>query len=324
MILITGATGFLGRYLVTYFAEKGRKIVAYARNQEKVQKLFSELDNVEIRIGDILNPIDLAEAMEGVEYVIHTAAIVSFYKADREQMKRVNVQGTANIVNIALEFQVKKLLFVSSIATFDRISASGVISEKNKWNPKTKTSFYAKTKYAAELEVFRGIEEGLPAVICNPGVILGFGDWEQSSPTVFKNVYKGLTRYPSGMNGFVGVMDVVRACDALLNSDKENGEKYILVANSLAYKDQLGMIANGLNKKPPTKQAPNFLVRAVASLLEMLTSRPKISKELARTLTQKYQYDGTRIVREFDFQYEPIKKTISEACSQYLDFVKKN
>ncbi|RMG67560.1 MAG: NAD-dependent epimerase/dehydratase family protein, partial [Bacteroidetes bacterium] len=249
MILVTGATGFLGRFVVDELLSNGRSVRVLVRDAANRTLPWGE--GVEVIDGDILDVMALAQAMEGVEAVIHAAAMVSFQKKDRERVRQVNEEGTARVVDACLAAGVRRLVHVSSIGAVGRSPKGEAITEQTPWQPEQAQSTYAKSKRRAEMEVYRGIAEGLDAVMVNPGLILGPGDWTQGTPRIFATVAGGLRFRNHGTNGLVGAADVARACHLLLDAEVPAGERYILVAANQDYGQFLGSIAEALGKRPP-------------------------------------------------------------------------
>jgi nucleoside-diphosphate-sugar epimerase len=201
MILITGGTGFLGSYIIKELVEKGHTVRAIRRSAKLPFWISKDiLDKVEWVDGDILDVVALQDAMEGVSAVIHSAAAVSFNKKDRKQMYQVNVEGTANVVNIALEMNVPRLVHISSVAALGRTVNGLHVNEEKKWEESKTNTHYAISKFKAELHVWRGMSEGLDTVILNPSTILGYGDWKSGSCAIFKQVHDGFKWYTSGIN----------------------------------------------------------------------------------------------------------------------------
>ena len=222
MILVTGGTGLLGSHLLLELARSGKNVRALKRkssNISQVRKVFlyyvqnadELLQNIEWFEGDLLDFGSIEDSLEGVKEIYHAGAVVSFYPSDHKSMLKVNIEGTANLVNLALEKAISKFCYVSSVSTLGRADNLGLTDEETYWKASNKNSQYAISKYGAEREVWRGIEEGLNAVIVNPSVILGPGDWKSGSPAFFSRIGKGLKFYTSGINGFVDVRDVSKA-----------------------------------------------------------------------------------------------------------------
>ncbi len=318
MILLTGGTGFLGSYILNDLLNRGEKVRMLARNPDKVEPR----DGLEVVQGDILDVSSLEKAFQGVTKVIHAAAVVSFWPRRREEMFEINVQGTANMVNFSLDADVEKFVHVSSVAAMGRTLNGPMITEDVKWTKSKYNSAYADTKHEAELEVYRGVQEGLKAVIGNPGLILGAGNWNAGSPKLYKTVANGLKFYNPGENGIVSAKDVSRGILTLLDSEMVNGERFLLVSDNIPIKKVLEMIAESLGKKGPTIAPPKFLSIGVGRLSEIygnLTNKePLITAETMRNSYEKFQYDGSKITRLLGFEYTSLKDFIQETGKQYL------
>jgi dihydroflavonol-4-reductase len=322
MILVTGGTGFLGSYLLQHLVEKGMAVRAIRRSHKAIPWIAPAIiEKVEWVDGDILDVVALQEAMEGVDTVIHSAAIVSFVKKDRKEMYQVNVDGTANVVNMALEKGIKRLVHISSVAALGRTAGGGHVTEEKKWETSKVNTHYAISKYKAELQVWRGIAEGLDAVILNPSTILGYGDWHSSSCAIFRNVYEEFKWYSPGINGFVDVDDVARATIALMESGI-NEQRYIVNGATWSFKQLQDTIADNFGKKRPSKATTPFLM-AVAWRLEKIKSlfsgkRPLLTKESARVAQSKTWFENDKIRRDLPgFSFTPLEETIKKACEKY-------
>ncbi|HEY4205502.1 MAG TPA: SDR family NAD(P)-dependent oxidoreductase, partial [Puia sp.] len=227
-VLVTGGTGFLGTYILRQLIEKGYSVRAIRRDHRRHSFIPpSVLSGIEWVQCDLLDPLGLEEAMTGVDAVIHAAALVSFEDADRQELFRTNVEGTANVVNMALEQGVRRFVHVSSVAALGRTNKGETVNEEKKWDNNKGQTNYAISKFYGELEVWRAIGEGLPAVIVNPSTILGVGDWNQSSCAIFKSIYNEFPWYSNGINGFVDVGDVAGAVIRLMEADI-SGQRFIL------------------------------------------------------------------------------------------------
>jgi dihydroflavonol-4-reductase len=319
MILLTGGTGFLGRYVLDELLGQGEQVRMLVRNPSKVPSRLG----LEVVEGDILDVLSLEKAMDGVDKVVHAAAVVSFWKRRLAEMREINVQGTANVVDAALDAKVKQLVFVSSVAALGRPDVSvGPIDEQAKWVKSRYNTEYGRTKYLSELEVQRGVEEGLPAVICNPAIIVGAGDWEMGAPKLFTTVAKGLRFYNPGITGFVPAVDVARAIRVLLDSDVHNGERFVLVSDSLPYKEFFAWVAESVKAKAPSTAPPAFVVGLAARLSQFVAGitgkEPLITPQTARMSRGKFQYDGSKICKRFDFKYSDLRQIVKETGTQYL------
>ena len=323
-IFITGGTGFLGSYLIKELIEKNYDVRAIRRNGKLPSYISKEIfDKVEWVDGDILDVISLEEAMEGMDSVIHAAAIVSFGKKDREPMYQVNVEGTANVVNIALEKNIKRLVHISSVAALGRTANGGSVNEEKKWEESKVNTHYAKSKYKAELEVWRGISEGLNGVILNPSTFLGYGDWNNGSCAIFKNVYEEFKWYTPGINGFVDVQDAARATIALMETDITE-QRYIINGDNWAFKKLQDTIALNMGKKKPTRPTTPFLMN-IAWRMEKVKSffsgkKPFLTKDSARVAQSKTYFENDKLLKALPgFSFTPLEQTITEASKKYLN-----
>lgn len=327
-ILVTGGTGFLGGYILLHLLEKGYTVKALRRSQNlPVHIPPASLEKVEWIEGDILDLVSLQDAMLGVDCVIHSAAVVSFAKKDKERMMKINVEGTANVVNMALDGGVRKLVYISSVAALGRTLHGETVSEEKKWEENKLTTNYAKSKNKAELEVWRGMAEGLDAVILNPSTILGFGDWSTGSSAIFKNVYKEFPWYSKGMNGFVDVEDVARAAVLLMESDITE-QRFIINGDNWTFKNLLDAIARALDKKPPHKEATPFiagLAWRMAWLKAKLTGgKAFLTRESARVAQSNTTFANTKILNALPgFHFTPLAQTIAHAGKKYLQLAAK-
>jgi nucleoside-diphosphate-sugar epimerase len=265
--------------------------------------------------------VSLEEAMEGVDAVIHSAAIVSFLKKERKQMYQVNVDGTANVVNMMLEKNIRRLVYISSVAALGRTADGGHVNEEKKWEDSKVNTHYAISKYKAEMEVWRGCAEGLETIILNPSTILGYGDWNSGSSAVFKNVYKEFKWFVPGTNGFVDVEDVAKAAVLFLESNITE-QRYIVSGHTWAFKNIQEAIADQFNKRKPTKEATAFLL-GIAWRLEWLKSKfsgskPLLSKESAKVASSKTWFENDKILKALPgFSFTPLEETIKKACEKY-------
>lgn len=318
MILVTGGTGQIGsRLLLNLTKNKAYKVRAIYRNTqslEKIRQLFvkhsdsgaAQFDTIEWIQADLSNIPALEKAFEGVTFVFHCAGLISFQPQDFDKLIEVNVQGTANIVNLSIDFGVKKLCYVSSVATLSTLPHTP-IDEENDWNNEDNNTDYAISKHGAEMEVWRGSQEGLPVVIVNPSVVLGGDFTDRGSGLLYKKVADGLRYYPAGATGFVGVDDVVRAMVQLQFSEVD-GERFVLNAENLTYKAVLERIANQLGVKPPTKRVSHQMLRFLARLDGVLSflhlKKRTLTLASADALGTVTTYNGEKIKKYIDFNYE--------------------
>ena len=306
MILVTGSTGLVGAHLLYKLISNNEKVRAIYRNEGKlnnVKKVFSTyiddyknlFENIDWVKADILDIPSLSKAFKGIDYVYHCAAFVSFEPDKYHLLRRTNIEGTANIVNLCISNSV--------------------------WNPEEEHSVYAITKYGAEMEVWRGTQEGVDAIIVNPGVILGAGIWRYGSGNLFKKARKGLNYYTAGTIGVVAIEDVISIMVALLKSDIIN-ERYVLVAENWTYKKFLQALAKSVNSKEPKKMASKKLL-SFAWRLDWLKhkitgKRRQLTKHLAQSLSSETNYNSDKIKNALNYAFKDINKSITEIGNLYL------
>lgn len=332
MVLVTGGTGLVGSHLLYELSQSPVKIRATYRNPEKrsmVRKLFDyyskgaphRFDDIEWVQCDILDVLDLQDALVGIDMVYHCAALVSFHRGDFQRLIKVNREGTTNLVNLCLEHKIKKFGHISSTAAIGGTEGF-LVTEQTKWKVSPRTSGYAISKYGAEREVWRASEEGMDVVILNPSVIVGAGDWNESSLTIFRSVAKGLKFYTPGQNAFVDARDVARIFVHLMQSDWKN-ERFLCVSENVPFRTFLQMIAQNLGKKGPTISTPYWLMGLtwrIAGFVAFLTgSKPTITKETAKSAFSTMEYSNAKIRDAIDYTFIPVQDAIQNAISGRLD-----
>ena len=314
-ILVTGAAGLVGKELVQQLLQQGFNVKAIYHSTP----LSITHPNLETASCDILDVIGLEEVMESITHVYHCAAIVSFDPKEKFHLLKINIEGTANIVNACIDAGVKKLVHVSSVAALGRIRKGEWVTEKMNWTEETSNSIYGKSKYLGELEVWRGIGEGLQAVIVNPTVIFGGDSWDTSSSAIFKTAYNEFKWYTEGVSGFVDVRDVARAMIELMNSEI-TAQRFILNGENLPYQEIFSSIAKCFGKNPPSKKVTPLLAELVwrmEAIKTMLTGKKHLlTKETARTGQAKVYFDNSKILKALpQFQFTKIKDTIARTCA---------
>ncbi len=318
-IFITGATGLVGSYLARLLLKKGYQVRALKRAKSKLDLIGADAEKqIEWITGDVLDIPALEEAMEDVDQVFHCAAMVSYDPKYQKEMMDINVNGTANVINVALYQNIKKLVHISSIAALGKSKHGEAVSEKTKWERDKNNTNYSVSKYLSEQEVWRGYAEGLPVAIVNPSVVLGAGRWHQSSTGLFKQVYDGLKFYPLGGNGFVDVRDVARMALQVMESDIE-GERFLANGANLKFRDLFNQMAAGLDKPVPTIKVTPLLggiAWRTMWLKSKLTGRsPLITQETVRSATGTVTYDAKKSKELLNFEYTPIEETIRETTA---------
>jgi dihydroflavonol-4-reductase len=322
-IFITGGTGFLGAYIIKELVSRGHKVRALRRSNKLPAFIAADVfKEVEWVNGDILDIPFVEDVTKEAAAVIHTAAKISFSAKDRIEMFQANVEGTANMVNAAVINNIPRFVYVSSVAALGRTANGDTVNEEKKWEDSGLNTQYAISKYHAEMEVWRGMGEGLNMVIVNPSTILGYGDWNTGSCTIFKNVYHAFPWYTNGVNGFVDVEDVARATVLLMESDIAS-KRFILNGDNWSFRQLFNTIADGFEKKHPHKEATPFLAE-IAWRLEKIKAvfsgkTPLLTKESARVAQTKTYFDNTRVVNALPgFAFTNLEETIKTACAKYL------
>ena len=331
MILVTGGTGLVGSHLLYQLTSQNKQVRAIYRTTksfdsvkkvfsyftEDVEGLFSKIDWVK---ADITDTPSLEKVFVNIDTVYHVAALVSFNPKDYRKMRKVNIDGTANVVNFAIACKVQKLCFVSSIAAIGDSINNEVVTEENEWSIESGNNGYSITKHGAEMEVWRASQEGVDVVIVNPGVILGAGFWKINTGQFFSKVAKGFSYFTEGITGFIGVTDVVKSMIVLTESDVKN-EGFILVSENKSFKQVFTEIAENLEKKPPTKKVSKTVtsfLRRMDAIISFVTGKKRlITKDSANSLHSKTYYSSDKIKRSIDFEFTPIKSVIKEVCVSY-------
>lgn len=336
MILVTGGTGLVGAHLLYELTNSGQTVKALRRAQSNtgwLKKIFSyytsQVDELYSRIewveGDILDYLSLEEALKGVTTIYHCAAIVSFHGDDTDIMLNNNVKGTGNLIDAAIQNGVQRFCHVSSIAALGKTQDGSEITEETYWTPSKRKSGYSLSKFFSEMEVWRGIEEGLDAVIVNPSIIIGPGNWDIGSPKLFQSIWKGLKYYTKGITGFVDVRDVVKAMIMLMDNsrfEEVKNQRFILNAGNLSYQDFFNKIADGLNKPRPKNFASDVKLHIawrMAKAGSFFTGRrPVITREAVSGSNQKNHYSGVKISRKIGFEYRSLDSSIADIAELFL------
>lgn len=332
MIFVTGGTGLVGAHLLYELTLAGHNVKALKRktsNLQQVVKTFSYYtqnpDELFARIewvdGDILDYFAIENLLNGVTEIYHCAAIVSFDPKERKKMISNNVEGTANLVNAAIENGVKKFCHVSSVAALGQVENGAMITEETNWVPSKKVSGYSESKFFSEAEIWRGMEEGLDAVIVNPSIILGPANWDTGSAKMFKTVWDGMKFFTRGITGFIDVKDVVRAMILLMddaNFSTAKNNRFLLSAENISYGNVFFQIADALGKPRPKYFASDALLGLVwrsAKIAGMITGKsPLVTRETAANASRVRNFDGSKITRIFGFQYLPVADSIQHTA----------
>jgi nucleoside-diphosphate-sugar epimerase len=321
MIGVTGANGLVGSFIVRKLIDEGEKFVAFKRPASDISLLGDLVEKVEWRTLDLTDPVTMDDALQGVTSVIHCAAMVSFNPRNARKIAAINISGTQNIVNACLANGIRRLVYISSVAALGRIKGQTHIDEGNKWTDNNLNTNYAESKYLAELEVFRGQEEGLSTVILNPSVILAPADWEKSSARLFKYAWEERSFYIEGSMNYVDVRDVAKAAYALLKSGLEN-DRFIVNAGSVSFKLFFEAVARQFAKKPPRIRLRKNFLKIVAGLetlrARIARSEPVITGETARLAGTNFEYKNDKIKNVLKFEFETLDNTLAWCCRYYM------
>jgi nucleoside-diphosphate-sugar epimerase len=332
MILVTGGTGLVGSHLLYKLTQKGHQVKAIYRSEKKIEtvkhvfsyytklvdELFSKIEWIE---ADINNIPSLTIAFKDITKVYHCAAFISFDTKDYYTLRHVNIEGTANIVNFCLSNNIEKLCYVSSIATVGESENGKLITEETHWNPEKDHSVYAITKYGAEMEIWRGTQEGLNAVVVNPGIIIGPGFWRGGSGSFFTLAHKGMSHYTNGIEGYVDIDDVVVPMIELMESSINN-ERYILTSENLSFKDFFTKLAIALKVNPPKREASRALL-SIAWRLDWLRSfllgkRRRLTQHSASSIHLKSYYSSEKVMSTLGYKFKSIDESVALTSRLFL------
>lgn len=330
MNFVTGGSGLVGSHILLELAKNQEAIVALKRSStdlSTVKELFlsnnlsSEFNTIKWVDGSLSEINGLIELMEGCKYVYHAAALVSFDSSDRQELIQTNIEGTSNLVDAALKVKPEKFIYLSSTSAIGKQPKTEIINESNEWDPDHKNGHYSFSKHYAEREVWRGIEEGLNAVMLNPAVILGPGKWGTSSTRMFSTVYNGLQFYTKGGNAFVDVRDVAQIAIKLAKSSI-TAERFLVFSENLSFRKIMGLIAKGLNRKPASYLATPFMGYVAGLYSEIWAvlsgSHPLITRESSRSANSVQAYSNQKILAAVQHEFIPIKQSIADTCQQFL------
>jgi nucleoside-diphosphate-sugar epimerase len=321
MIGVTGANGLLGSFIVRKLLDLDEPFIAFKRNGSDVSLLSDVNGRIQWRDVDLLDPVSTEDALQGVTSIIHSAARVSFNPRLAREITAVNVQGTRNLIDAALANGIDRFIFISSVGALGRMKGQAVLDETNKWVDNAQHTVYATSKYLAELEVFRGQEEGLQTLTLNPSVILAPADWTKSSARLFKYVWDERLFYIDGSLNYVDVRDVATAACMALKSGIEN-ERFIVSAGSVSVREFFEAVAHRFGKRPPMVKLNKNLVKIVAGFetlrARLHRSEPLITAETARLADTRFQYQNDKIKNAFQLQFHPLEETIDWCCQYYI------
>ncbi len=332
MILVTGATGLVGSHLTYHLVSKGHKVKLLVRSMDKISRLEKTFNYYEDKLsayedqitycqGDILDIFSLEDALgKDTDYVFHCAGLVSFAKKDKKQLMATNKEGTANMVDACIDAGIKKFIYVSSIAALGD-SPSNIINEENQAFEFNPLSVYGNSKHYGELEVWRGTEEGMNAVVVNPTVIIGPGEWSQGSPQLFKTIYKGMPFFTTGTTGFVDVRDVAKVMSELAFGEIVN-QQFILNNENLNYRQFFNLVADKLSVRRPRFEAQPWMMQALATITVFISKftgkSAQINSDTASSAFSKTFYDNAKIQEVLETNFEGIENAIAFTAGCFM------
>ena len=328
MNLVTGATGLLGTHLMMELLSRGERVRALVRpsaNRNSVEEVFrfcnnNLFENIEWVEGDVLDIDSLEQAMQGCSHVFHCAAIVSYHPSERTEMYRVNAEGTANVINMALHLGNIKVGFVSSIAAIGKAKNNEQVDEESEWVENDMNTHYAITKQLSEMEFWRGIHEGIEGVAFNCGFIIGPGSFERSSPSLFRKLNEGMRFYPPGGTGFIAVADAAW-CIAELTLGPTTRERFILVTENRSMKEIFQLVAQSLGVKVPTQEAKPWILQVarIAEWLKEKTTGRKalVTRETVKNASLRFYYDSSKMQRATNLKSTPISEAIQQTAAYF-------
>ena len=322
MIAITGANGLLGSFIVQRLLADKIPLMGIKRADSDLTLVKTIQAELTWQDADVLDPIGLTAAFRGVDTVIHAAGLVSFNTSRRDELFLVNTEGTRNVVNACIASGVKRLIYISSIAALGRQKGTSQLDEETKWEESSLNSHYAKSKYLAELEVFRGQEEGLEVSIVNPSVILAPADWEKSSAQLFKYIWKGQKFYTHGYMNVVDVRDVAESVVRLLSYPK-SGERFIISGGKVEFIDLFRKIAQRFHKPAPTIRVSTALAGMAAWLEEkrafLMGYEPLVTRQSVKMTRGDFTYSNQKSIQELGLRYQTLENTLDWCCSEFLE-----
>ena len=335
MILVTGGTGLVGAHLLLNLTQQDSAVRAIHRegsDLQRVRRIFQQylpsseaarcFSKIQWMVVSMNEVPALEEAFEGIRKVYHCAAKVSFDPRNYQELRKTNIQGTANIVNLCISHGIDKLCYTSSVATLDAGLGEKFITESSLWKPELPHNQYAISKYGAEMEVWRGSQEGVPVVMVNPGVIIGPGIWDSGSGVMFPQIFDGLKYSFPKVTGFVGVDDVVRVMIGLMGSDLKN-EKFVVVAENRSFEDVLNLVAASLNKPAPSRQLRPWMIYLgwlyQRSIGRWTSKEQRLTKNSHKTLFAESLYSSEKLKQTLGFEFEPLEEVIARTGKIYLN-----
>lgn len=318
MVAITGANGLLGSFLVRHFIGKGVPVIPLRRSTHS--KTPADLNHLSWQECDVTDPVSLHTALKDASCVIHTSAVVSFNPRKRNTMMEINVGGTKNVVDACLTLNISRLIHVSSIAALGRKKETRELDETSDWIDNDLNTDYAESKYRAELEAWRGAEEGLAVSIINPSVILAPANWEKSSAQLFRYVWKEKRFYSNTAMNYVDVRDVAHVV-GILYDHNHTGQRYIVNAGRIPIKELFQKMAERFQKRAPSIEVNSSFVRLLAVFEEWRSritgSEPLITRQTAKITKESFQYSNRKVVQQLGISFRNLNETLDWCCAHY-------
>ena len=324
-ILVTGANGLLGSHIIKHLLLNEEKfdIIALVRENSDLSLLKPYLPKITISTCSLFDICELEKLINTVDYIIHCAALVTFEAGNFNLLRKTNVEGTANLVNVALSANIKKIVHISSVAALSKGKEIECYDESAKWNHTAENSDYAISKYQSEQEVWRAMQEGLNATILNPPLILGSGNFQKTSLQIIDKIYSSRGFYPSGGNGFVDVHDVAQIAIKSL-SEEYNGQRFIVSGINLSYKELYEKIFKNPQSKHnyqirPLPKPLSYMLTLFTKYFEMVTRKTFLLGHQSIVGLSNYpKYDNSKSIKSFNFTYTPIQNTLSSMLEDYF------
>lgn len=331
MILVTGGTGLLGSHLLLELAKQGKKIRALMRKNssiKQVEHVFKAyhvphlLNDIQWQEGDVTDIYSLSDALQNVKYVYHCASVISFDPKDETLLLKTNIEGTANIMNACLEMNIEKVCHVSSVAALNNNIAGQEITENIFWKSSPYNSIYSISKYGAEREAWRAMEEGLKVVIVNPSVILGASVLSNGSNAILQKAKKGNRFYTNGQTGFVDAVDVAEIMIRLMENNYYN-ERFIISSENMTYKEFYTIANAAFGKKPPTIYCGKLITALgwrMAKLFSLFTgTKPVITRDIARAAHNNKRFSNEKVRRKLDYSFLSVRESLKRASNLFPD-----
>ncbi|MEI9918134.1 MAG: NAD-dependent epimerase/dehydratase family protein [Bacteroidota bacterium] len=302
-VAITGANGVVGNVIVEILSNEKMEVRRVVRPET-----------------DILDMAALIKAFEGMDAVVHVAGLVSFNPRNKKKLLEVNVQGTRNVVNACLANGTKKLVHISSVSALGRHRKNRMVNEESRWVAGGQESDYAQSKYSSELEVFRGMEEGLNVSVVNPSLVLAAGDGQRSSSHLFGYVWRQRKLYADFTVNYVDARDVAKIVTHLLR-ENHNGERFIASAGTASLGEIFQQVALRFQKQPPSIAVPQGLASTAAWLEEfrsrLIGSEPMITRQSVRALREPVIFENSKAKKILGIEFQSLEKTLDWCCDLY-------